>query len=351
MELTAIKTLYGFEDGDTVTPAMGVQIATGHGLQQYYNPTTFQVEETDFTRYPATLYPQPYSSKLGRVIVPETIGQQWYYNNITDAAGILDASGNVKSAYQSTFEKTTVTVNGSTFPALKIKGNLVGPSQTDVTDKRIYYVSSYRGMQITCEQTIPIMSSVGEAYSVLLSCVGVDGTGDNVLSNDNDWVQFSAYLQLAGSTIQGATCQFQRLVNNNWTNITNQTGVTEVSGNVIKLYDAAVEGVEMFRAVMTYGGKTYTKTFEVTDIHDPYYVVDGCNILGDTIRVGERATFSPKVYKRDTGEQVSGFSFTYVILKRSDGTVVTSFDVNALTYDNITSVGGVIVRTVASKAS
>lgn len=350
MEITAIKQLYGFEDGDTVTPGMGVQIADGHGLQQYYNPTDFSVSETDFSRFPAILFPQPYSGKLGRIIVPSTQGQQWYYNNIADSAGILDSNGNVKSAFQSIFEKTTVTLNGQTFPALKIKANLVGPNQTDVTDKRIYYVSTYRGMQITCQQVIPVMSSVGDAYAVLLSCIGESGSGDNVLSSDNDWVQFTALLQLAGSTVQGATCQFQKLSGSTWVNLSNQTGVTEISNNVIKIYDAAVSGVEMFRAVMTYGGETYTKTFEVSDIHDPFYVMDGCSILGDTIRPGERATFTPKVYRRDTGDEVTGFSFSYVILKRSDSSVITQFDVSQLTYDNIVSVDGVIVRTIATRA-
>lgn len=349
MDIYAIKNLYAYEDGDTVTPDMGLQIADGHGLQQYYDPTTFAVKETDFSQFPAVLFPQAYSSKLGRIIVPETEGQQWYYNNITDAAGILDSQGNVKTAFQDRFEKTTVTLNGATFPALRIKGNLVGPTRTDVTDKRIYYVSSYRGMQITCQKTIPIMSSVGDAYDVLLSCVGQNGSGDNVLSSDNDWVQFSSYLQLAGSTVQGATAQFQRLVNGAWQNLTNQTGVCEISGNVIKLFDAAVNGSEMFRCVMTYSGKTYQKTFEVTDIHDPLYVVDGCSILGDTIAPGERATFSPKVYRRDNGEEVSGFSFSYVITKRSDGTVVTDFDITAVTYDNVVSVDGVLIRTHAHK--
>ena len=53
MEYTAIKNLYGFEDGDCITPGMGVQIAAGYGLHQYYNTTTGNVIQTDFTQHPA----------------------------------------------------------------------------------------------------------------------------------------------------------------------------------------------------------------------------------------------------------------------------------------------------------
>ena len=65
--VSKIKTLYAYEDGDTITPRMGVQIATGHGLQQFYNAETWIVTNTNFADYPATLFPQPYSSKAGTI--------------------------------------------------------------------------------------------------------------------------------------------------------------------------------------------------------------------------------------------------------------------------------------------
>ena len=356
MTISGIKHLYGFEDGDTITPGMGVQIDAGYGLQQYYDPATGEVTATKFNEHPAILFPQCYSSKMGSIIVPETQGQQWYFNNISDNAGILDANGAVKAAYQDRFAVQTITMNGSTFPALRIKGNLVNANNRDFTDKRIYYRSTYRGMQITCEQVIPVQSAVGDAYNILLSIVGDNGVGDKVLSNDNDWVQYTAYLQLAGNTVQDATFQFQRNNGNGWVNITNQTGITEISGtaqglnNVLRLYEAAVDGCEMFRVVATLNNRTYVKTFEVTDIHDPLFIVDGCTITGDTIKPGETAAFNPKVYRRDNGEEETGFTFTYTIMKREDASVITSFGINALTYDNITSVGGILVRITATRA-
>ena len=46
---TAIDHLYAFEDGDVLTPAMGVSWVkpedVGYGLQQYWNPTINAVIE------------------------------------------------------------------------------------------------------------------------------------------------------------------------------------------------------------------------------------------------------------------------------------------------------------------
>ena len=167
---TAIDHLYAFEDGDVLTPAMGVSWVkpedVGYGLQQYWNPTINAVIETDFKQHPVFLFPQPYSSKMGSIVVPETEGQQWYYGNISDEGGILQ-NGKVKDKFTDRFEVTTIELNKKVFPALKIKGNLA--TAADHTDKYIYYKSSWQGKQFTCQQLIPIMEAVGESYKVNIS--------------------------------------------------------------------------------------------------------------------------------------------------------------------------------------
>lgn len=345
--ISSIHHLYAFQDGDTITPGMGVRIDAGYSLQQYWNPSTKSVVSTDFSLHNATLYPQAYSSKRGAVIVPEVNGQQWYYGNISDEGAILE-NGAVKTKFSSLFSITSITANGKTFPALVIKGNLA--SENDLNDKYIYYTSSYNGKAFTCQQLIPIQSAVGDAYDVLLSCLGQDGSGDNVLSNDNDWVQFTTYLQVAGQNVaSGVTYQFQKLNGSTWQNVTNTPNLIEVNAGVIKLYNAAVEGVEMFRVVATYNQKAHIKVFEVTDIHDPFYIDDGCNIAGDAVAVGERAIFNPKVYDRSDGSVSTGWTFDYMLTKRSDGSVISDINHTQLTYDNIERYGGINVRIEASK--
>lgn len=348
--ISAIRHLYAYEDGDTITPAMGIQIDAGYGLHQYFNPTTKQVVATDFTQHPVKLFPQAYSSKRGSIIVPESVGQQWYYNNISSEGAILE-NGAVKAAFVNLFEITSVTMNGATYPALKVKGNLA--NENDYTDKYIYYSSTFNGKAFVCQQLIPIQAAVGDAYKVLLSVEGDNGIGDNVLSNDNDWIKYTANLQLAGqSVLTGVTFAWQRLVNGSWQNISHVAGMTEISGtnsNVFKVFNAAVEGVEEFRCVATYNHNDYYEVFQVTDIHDPFYIEDGCNISGDAVKVGETATFNPKVYDRSTGDVSTGWTFTYTLLKRSDGTVISDVTVNTLTYANIERYGGINVRIEATR--
>ncbi len=347
MNIAAIKNLYAYQDGDIITPGMGFQIDAGFGLHQYWNPTTKQVIQTDFSVHNATIYPKPYSSKKGDFIVPETTGQQWYYGNISDEGAILQ-NGVVKAKYASLFRVTTVTANGKTLPALVIINNLA--TEADHTDKYIYYVSTYNGKQFTCDQLIPIQSAVGDAYDILLSIEGEDGSGDNVLSNDNDWVKYTSQLQLAGQTVaSGVNYAFQKLQSNNWIDIVHTPGIYEISGNSIKLFNAAVEGVELFRSVATANGKSYVKTFEVSDIHDPYFIDPGCNIAGDAVLPGQTVTFNPKVYDRASGEVSTGWTFAYTLTKRADGSVITAIDQSKLTYDNIESYGGINVRIEANK--
>lgn len=345
--ISSIRHLYAYEDGDTITPAMGVMIDVGYGLQQYFNPTTGKVVSTDFTKHPATLYPQAYSSRQAKVIVPETAGQQWYYNNISSEGAILE-DGKVKSKFAAMFELTTVSANGQTFPALKIKGNLA--SASDYTDKYIYYSSTTGGKAFVCSQLIPIQASVGETCKVLVSVEGESGTGDNVLSNDNDWIRFTANLQLSGENItSGVTYAFQRLEAGQWKAMANVSKINEITANTLTVYNAGVEGVELFRCEATYKGVKYYEVFQATDEHDPFIIRDGCSNQSDAVKVGETVTFDPKVYDRSTDELQTGWTFSYSLTTRKDGTLITDVTEKTLTYANIQRYGGISVRILASK--
>ena len=355
--IKAIKTLYAYEDGDSITPGMGVQIAQGHGLQQFYNPDTWEVTNTDFTKFPPTLFPQPYSGRAGAIVVP-TSGQ-WYYNTIADNAGILDEAGNVKAAFASLFETTKVVMNGKTFPGLTIKANLVNPANRDGTDKHIYFDGNYNGKHFTCHQMIPVQAVVGDAYQLMVSVEGVNGTGDEVLSDDNDWIRYTASLQMmsTGTDIADAVITFEHLENNAWVAVANHTGFTEVSGNTLKLYDNAVDGSELYRAKAVYLGKTFYQTMNPTDEHDPYYIEDGCSILGDSVMRGETVSFSPKVYKRKHGigeedEDVTsseGWTFAYTLVSQSDGSVITEINQNGITYEKLQKYKGIATRIQATR--
>ena len=325
-QLSRIRNLYKYEDGDQIEARMGVSIDAGYGLTQYWDDRQGKVVNTDFTQHPATLYPFPYSSKRGQYVVPATQGQQWYYNNPeTETAGILDESGNVKASFSSLFEKTTIVIGGATYPALKIKGNLC--SATDLTDKHIYYKSTYNGKPFTCSQLIPVQTTVGDAKEILISLETEDGSGSNVLSNTNKWVKMTAMLQRAGSTVSGATYQWQKLVNGAWQNVTNQLGVIEVvSADCIKVYDAGVDAEDIFRVAVTSDSVTSYKTQQLTDTADTYYIFDGCSQAGDAVEEGVNVTFNPVVYDRRTNvpDTANTWHFSFQLLNLITGAEVGS---------------------------
>ncbi len=329
--LSRIHNLYCYEDGDHIDARMGVQLDNGYALAQYWDTVQGKVVNTDFTQHSPVLYPFPYSSKRGQVVVPATQGQQWYYNNPeTETAGILDEHGNVKSAYSSLFEVTTITVNGSTFPALRIKGNLA--TANDLTDKHIYYKSTCAGKPFTASILIPIQTTVGESTKLEVFLQTADGSGSNVLSNTNAWVQLTAALQRAGTTIaSGVTYQWQKLVNGQWQNVTNQQGTVEViSSSVIKVYNPGVDTEDLYRVAATYDNTTTYKTQQLTDEADPFYIYDGCSQAGDAVPAGTDVSFTPVVYDRITNQPdtANTWSFSFymfnMVTTAAVGTVSTT---------------------------
>lgn len=324
--LSRIRNLYKYEDGDQIEARMGVQIDAGYGLTQYWDEQQGRVVNTDFTQHPPVLYPYPYSSKRGQYVVPATQGQQWYYNNPeSETAGILDENGNVKSAYASLFEKTTITVGGATYPALRIKGNLC--SANDLSDKHIYYKSTYNGKPFTCSQLIPVQTTVGDAKEILISITTADGSGSTALSNTNAWIQLTAALQRAGSTISGATYQWQKLVNGAWVNVTNNPTVIEVNNatpHIIKVYVNGVDSEDIFRVAVTHEGVTSYKTQQLTDTSDIFYIFEGCSQAGDAVEEGVNVSFNPVVYDRRTNvpDTSNTWHFSFLLLNMITGAQV-----------------------------
>ena len=348
--LSRIRNLYKYEDGDHIQGIMGYQIDAGYGLTQYWDEQQQKVINTDFSVHNLTLYPYPYSSKRGQYVVPATQGQQWYYNNPeSESAGILDEEGNVKAAYTSLFEKTTVVVGGATYPALKVKGNLC--SASDLSDKHIYYKSTYNGKPFTCTQLIPVQTTVGDSREILISIESADGSGSTALSNTNSWIKLTASLQRAGSSIAGATYQWQKLVNGAWVNVTNNPTVIEVSNStphIIKVYVNGVDSEDIFRVAVTYEDVTSYKTQQLTDTSDIFYIYEGCSQAGDAVEEGVDVSFNPVVYDRRTNvpDTANTWSFSFLLLNMVTGAQVGNASTAipfVVKYSTLDEEGGVSV--------
>ena len=326
--LSRIRHLYAYEDGDKVEARMGVIIDDGYGLTQYWDVNQQKVVNTDFSQHPATLYPLPYSSKLGQYVKPETQGQQWYFNNPeTSTAAILDDSGNVKAIFQDRFEKTTKDVDGVIYPALKIKGNLA--KADDLTDKYIYYKSTYNGKPFTCAQLIPIQTTTGDATELIISVESHNGIGSTALTNNNTWAKLTAHLLKAGTNIDSsATFQWQRFVNGSWVNVTNSPTVMELTGTQqLKVFTAGVDCEEVFRVACVCDGKTKYMSIQLTDQTDAYYIYGGCSNVGDAVEAGSNVTFTPAVYTRtgNVPDTEYTWKFSFFMYNIANGNELTDY--------------------------
>jgi hypothetical protein len=338
---SAIDTLQAIVDGDTIVPRMGFSLPSGVGTTQYYNPSTkvCTPSYTDSSKQ-ILLYPSCYSSNLGKIIVP-TSGK-WYYNNPdSEEAAITDDDGNVRDKFKAYFQSKdnngllTYVVNGQTFPALKIIGNLAGenhPINSYNQDIAIYYKGTFNEVAATCHGDIAIRETVGDVYEVLLNAVNEGGDSDTVIDSDSEYIKITAQLLLNGTQIsnENITWAWKKVARSNsgFETVTTVDGVSKLSDNnsVLTVYDAAVEGTEEFFAVATYNGNTYQKGIEICDTHDPYYIDVTRSTASNLIRETETVTYKPIVRKR-TGEAVnqSEWSLGYALLhgqdKLSDGNV------------------------------
>ena len=344
MNISAVRNLFSYNNGDTITPNMGVQIAAGNGLSQFWDGDKNEVIATDFKKVNATLYPQPFSSRKGSVVVPDS--GDWFYNSPNGTPLAFDANGKCTNAgLTGIFEKDTVVSNGATFPALKIVDNLATAS--DHTDKYIYYKGEYKGMAFTCQKLIPIQSASTADCDILISCLGPNNVdGDNILSNGVDYVKMVPFLQRAGKNIVSeVTYTWQRMVNNAWVNVDNVSGQTVLDNtdHSLTVYESAVYGTEQFRCVATYEGKTYYKVQDVSDIQDPFYIVDGCTAT-DCVESGQTAKFTPVVYNRanNVRDTSHNWTFNYTVYCMPEGTVfkTASGASFSITFDDIEDAGG-----------
>ncbi len=352
--ISAIDTLYAYDDGDTITPGMGVSIAAGHALAQFWDANSKSVSaDSDFTivANQPTIYPLAYSSSAAAYIVPDADGAQWYLNNLgSDTAGILSDTGAVKDSFSDRFSVTTYTVNSKTYPALKIIGNLC--DEDDLTSKVLYYQGTYNGKQFTCSIDIPISSVSGTQYEVIISSVNEDGVNDTVIDADTETLVLTSFLNAANTEVSADSYKWQKLIGDTWTDLTTSAGVQSVSsdGRTLTIYDAGLDGTESFKAIVTLDGGVYTATIVLSDTHDPYYIDKGKDFAGESVPKTSTITYTPKVYCRSTGVLQTGWSFSYT-LTNNDGDVLdssssaTSFSVAGSTVHENGTVNTIITAT------
>jgi hypothetical protein len=319
--ISAIDTLEAIVDGDTIVPGMSYSSPSGIGLTQFYNPQTGDVSPK-FAKNNILFYPTCYSSNQGKYLAPDGGSYQWYYNNPDSSdAEILVSQGSttVRDTFKDIFLASTYTSSGVTYPALQLKGEIA--SETQLSDVNIYFKGTFNGIEVTTHATISVKTTVGDAVEIVIQSVSVDANGneqdqDTVLDYNGESLKLTAYLTNNGEVTKDTVAsrwKWYRLVKGSLTQVSNVTGVTEISANVIRLYDTAIEGTEeYFAEYTTDDSQVYRQGIQVSDIHDPYYISIGRSVTSNLVRKTDAdIVYTPKVINRNTGQEDTTKTWTF----------------------------------------
>ncbi|MBO7267538.1 MAG: hypothetical protein J6V12_07215 [Bacteroidaceae bacterium] len=353
MNISAIDSLEAIVDGDTVVPGMNFVLPAGVGTTQYYSPST-GICTPNYSDKPITLYPYCYSSRTGKFLVPSSENMMWYLNDPESSSAQILASkgGTVVDKYKDRFELTSYTVNNQTFPALKIKGNLA--SADNLNDVVIYFKSTFNEMEVTCHGDISVKESVGEMFDILINCVNEQGISDTVIDNSSEYLLLSASLLNCGEpAAPTGEWSWMRATSNGLVAVSHVPGVSEFGdkSQILKLYEAAIEGTEEYFACVTHNGSDYKKGIQVCDTHDPYYINVGRSQVGNLVKQSDSITYTPQVLSRSTGSIQSGWSFAFVA-RDNDGRVVRSSSGSTFSVEGaeVHEYGGLNIHISASKS-
>lgn len=333
-QLYALESLESYVDGDTIVPDTGYSFnSPGQAAEQFFNPSTKAcTPDWNTAANQFIIYPRPYSSLQAKHVAPDSVGMQWYANTITDAGAILDTNGAVKSSWASKVQKTTIEADGVTYPALKIIGNFASASSLNTVN--LYFVSTCNGMSVTCKFPIYLRESTGDSFEVNATALN----GDFVIDNDTDKIVVTAGFSNAGVAVnlEAAAWSWKKATDAGLVAVTNVAGITEINGNVLTLYDGAVEGQEEYYACASYNGKTYMKGFVTSDTHDPYYIDKGKSKDGTILKEAENMTYTPKVRKRSDNSEVIGYYFKFTIRTNAGVVIDTNSNITSQTITGAT---------------
>lgn len=343
LNIYQVRDIYAYADGDCILPAMGVSIDSGYSLTQYWDPEQKKVINTDFSAHNAKLYPQAYSTNAKHIIVPDS--GSWLIDNPDGQPLIFDGSGNcVTTGYAGIFKLSSITVNGLVQPCLVICGNLA--KESDLRNRMIYFRGIYDGRQFACSQEITVVVANANSYDIIISCEGDNGvSGDNIITNNNDYVKFIPSLLRGGLPIKGATFTWEQLKEGSWQTVSHTAGLTEIDSNgCLTVYEAAVYGVEYFRCTGKLSGTSadVKKVVSVSDTHDPYYLLDGCSTAGE-VKNGETAKFAPQVFDRETNvpDTIHQWKYQFTVTDSTSGDILLTANTSlTLTYQQIRGYGG-----------
>ncbi len=308
------------KQGDTLT----CDLRSTFPLKQFISNDSGTIAPSFAANKPC-IYPVVRSSLTATRVQVETVGYKWRYNTVElkfDNSGLSLAMGAIPAG---TFKSEWKTVDGFGVPTLIVCKELASAGNID-SDTIEFEGVANTGFQTKVSATIEISieQTDGEAF---IAYISVNNGG--VIDDTTLTLTAKAHL-LVGGTEQssGVTYAWYKMVVQNgadgWQSI-NKTASS------ITINAADISSSELYKCTITSSGKTADAVIEVADETDVLIIYpnptdgSGHSVAEELSSVQTCIVYAPKVYKRATSEEVSGYRFNY-LLTNSSGDEMASQD-------------------------
>ncbi len=290
------------KQGDTLT----CDLRSTFPLKQFISNGSGAIAPSFAANKPC-IYPVVRSSLTATRVQVETVGCKWRYNTVElkfDNSGLSLAMGAIPAG---TFKSEWKTVDGFGVPTLIVCKELASAGNIDSDT-----------IEISIEQTD------GEAF---IAYISVNNGG--VIDDTTLTLTAKAHLLIGGTEqSSGVTYAWYKMVVQNgadgWQSI-NKTASS------ITINAADISSSELYKCTITSSGKTADAVIEVADETDVLIIYpnptdgSGHSVAEELSSVQTSIVYAPKVYKRATSEEVSGYRFNY-LLTNSSGDEMASQD-------------------------
>ena len=266
------------------------------------------------------IYPVIRSSLKATRVSPLTSDYHWYYNGaeIVFVDGLSNALGSIASG---TFKSEWKTIDGFSVPTLTILKELASPSNIDAdTIEFKCIVNTGFSTMVSASTEVSIEQTDGEA---VLAYISINNGG--VIDDGTSSLTATAHLLVGGTEkTTGVTYAWYKMVvtagADGWESLNSNTPSINVAA-------ADVNSSELYKCVVTFGEKSASAVIEVVDETDALIIYpnptngSGASIPEELSSVQTSIIYRPKVMKRATEQEVSGYSFYYQLTNSAGDTI------------------------------
>lgn len=336
-EVKGLTTIKYVRQGDTIT----CSLRSTFPLKQFITNGTHNVSPSFADNMPC-IYPVVRSSLRAARVAVSASECKWKYNGSEITFGSNGLSAALGSIAAGTFKSEQKSIDGFSVPTLTICKDLASKDNID-TDTIEFSGIVNTGFDTMVAATIDVSidQTDGEAY---MAYIAVNNGG--VIDDNTTTLTAKAHLLIGGmEPTTGITYAWYKMVvtagRDGWKSL-------GASTQQITIAASDINTSELYKCVVSYGGKSADAVIEVADETDLLMIypnpTDGAGnpVVEELSTARKQIVYAPKVYKRGTTEEVSGYTFNYM-LTNSSGNEIASQDGGetfAVTYSHAVSAGG-----------